>query len=225
MATIKDWPASERPRERIFREGPATLTDAELIALLLRSGIHGKDAIMFSRDLVTQYQGLRGLLNADPEKLKTFRGLGLAKAASLLAVHEIVKRFLREEMTGKSVIREPQAVVDYLSAAMRDEKRELFKVLYLDKGNAVMGEETLFTGTVDQAAVHPREVIKAALEWHASALVFVHNHPSGRLDPSREDRELTKKLQSLCNEMSIQVLDHLIIGRSGYFSFREQGLL
>lgn len=225
MTSIKNWPLSERPRERMFREGPASLTDAELIALLLRSGIRGKDAIMFSRELVGLSGGLRGLLTMDFSRLKEIRGLGPAKAASLAAVLEIARRFLKEEMTGKSVIREPQSVMDYLSAALRDEKREMFKVLYLDKGHAVSSEETLFTGTVDQAAIHPREVIRAALEKHASALVLVHNHPSGRVEPSREDREITAKLKTLCQEMGIQVLDHLIIGGSGYYSFREHGLL
>lgn len=180
---------------------------------------------MFSRELVGQNGGLRRLLTLEVGRLREIRGLGPAKAAALAAVLEIAKRFLREEMTGKSVIREPQSVMDYLSAALRDEKREIFKVLYLDKGHAVSAEETLFTGTVDQAAIHPREVIRAALEHHASALVFVHNHPSGRLEPSREDREITAKLKVLCQEMGIQVLDHLIIGGSGYYSFREHGLL
>lgn len=225
MAPIKDWPQSERPRERIFSEGAASLTDAELISLLLRSGVRGKDAIMFSRELVGIGGGLRGLLTMEAARLRKICGMGPAKAASLAAVIEIARRFLREEMTGKSLIREPQSVMDYLSAALRDEKRELFKVLYLDKGNAVMAEETLFKGTVDQAAVHPREVIRAALERHACAIVLVHNHPSGRVEPSREDREITAKLKTLCGEMGIRVLDHLIIGGSGYFSFREHGLL
>lgn len=225
MTPIKKWPASERPRERILAEGAGVLTDAELIALLLRTGVRGKDAMTLSRELVSLGGGLRGLLTMEISRLRKIPGLGLAKAATLAAVLEIARRYLREEMTGKSVIREPQCVLDYLAAALRDEKRELFKVLYLNKAHAVTAEETLFRGTVDQAAVHPREVIRAALDRHACAIVLVHNHPSGRLEPSREDREITAKLKTLCSEMGIRVIDHLIIGGSGYFSFREHGLL
>jgi len=220
-----DWPDDEKPRERLRNLGPDVLSDAELLALLLRSGIKGRDVVAFSRDLLSSFGGFRGLLNADWSGLQKTMGLGPAKTASVLAVIEIARRYLREEIMGKSFVKEPQCVLNYLNADLRDRKKELFKVLFLNKASRILGEKTLFSGTIDQTAVHPREIIKESLERNAAALVLVHNHPSGRAEPSREDRELTKKLEILCRDMSIKILDHIIIADNSFFSFREQGLL
>lgn len=222
---IKAWPTSERPRERLMRGEASKLSEAELIALLLRSGIRGKDAVAMGRELLSGFGGLRGLLQARPEQLKKISGLGAAKIAGLLAVSELAQRFLREEMPGRDVIRDPQTVVDYLYAALRDRKREVFKVIFLDKANRVIGDSDLFIGTIDEAAVHPREVVKAALDRFATAVILVHNHPSGRVEPSPEDRRLTDKIKSACETVSIKVLDHIIVGDNQHFSFREAGLL
>ena len=222
---IRAWPESERPRERLMRGDAARLTDAELIAILLRSGIRGKDAVALGRELLTSFGGLRGLFNTRAESLGKILGLGDAKCASLAAVAELSRRFLLEQVPAKDAIRDPQAVLDYLYASLRDRKREVFKVLFLNKANCVTGEADLFQGTVDEAAVHPREIVQAALERFASAVILVHNHPSGRVEPSPEDREVTKKIKAACETVSIRVLDHLIIGDNRHFSFREAGLL
>ncbi len=222
---IRGWPDAERPRERLMQGGAARLTDAELIAVLLRSGVRGKDAVALGRELLACFGGLRGLLGTRPESLIKVPGLGGAKCASLAAVAELSRRFLLEQVPAKDAIRDPQAVVDYLYAALRDRKREVFKVLFLNKANCVTGEVDLFHGTVDEAAVHPREIVQAALERFASAVILVHNHPSGRVEPSPEDREVTKKITAACGTVSIRVLDHLIIGDNRHFSFREAGLL
>lgn len=225
MPKIKNWPASERPRERLLEKGAQSLSDAELLAVLLRNGVPGKDATQLARELLTEFGGLRGFLHASPRELLQKEGLGPAKVASIAASVEIIRRQMRGELLGKNVVREPSAVVDYLYASLRDEPKEIFKVIYLDKANRVLSDEDLFHGTVDQSLVHPREVVRSALERHATSVILVHNHPSGRVEPSIEDRQVTGRIQTALATCSITVLDHLIIGDNRYFSFREQGLL
>lgn len=224
-ASVKDWPKSERPRERMRDLGIQALSDAELVAVLLRNGVRGEDALSFARNLLGKCGGLRGLFSMGWERLEKIRGLGPAKVATLLAVNEIARRKLREEILGKEVVRDPQAVVEYLYTSLRDQKKEIFKVLFLDKGNRILDEMDLFEGTVDQTAVHPREVVKIALERHATGLILVHNHPSGRVEPSSEDRMMTGKIQAALSAVGLQVLDHLIIGDNQFFSFKEHRLL
>ena len=223
--SINHWPLTERPRERLLEKGAAHLSDAELLAVLLRNGVKGKDAVALARELLAKTGGLRNLLSAEEKELKKEKGLGAAKIASLIAAVEIVRRSLREEIIGKNVIRDPESVIAYLQASLRDRKREVFKVLFLNKANCIIDDLDLFEGTVDEAAIHPREVVKAALDRNATALILVHNHPSGRSEPSPEDREITRKLQAACSGVSIRILDHLIVGGSRHFSFREQGML
>ena len=170
-------------------------------------------------------RGLRGLLSVGWKDLEEVKGLGAAKIATLISTTEIARRQLREEIRGKDFIRDPQSIVGYLSFDLRDKKKEVFKVLFLNRANHVINEKDLFHGTVDQAMVHPREVVKAALDSHATSVVLVHNHPSGRIEPSREDREITNKLHTALLTVSIKVLDHLIVGDNTYFSFREHNLL
>ena len=218
--SISTWPKSERPRERLLEKGAATLSDAEILAVLLRNGIKGKDAVALSRELLSQFGGIRGFLSADKRELKKIKGLGAAKIATLLAATEIARRSLREELIGKNVIRDPESVIAYLQASMRDKKKEVFKVLFLNKANRIIDEADLFEGTVDEAAVHPREVVKAALDCHATAIILVHNHPSGRVEPSAEDRVITHRIQAACSSVNIKMLDHIIVGGSRYHSLR-----
>ena len=223
--SIKHWTASERPRERLLKNGVSSLSDAELLAILLRTGIRGQDAVSLSRELIEKFGGLRGLLSADIQTLVHLNGVGPAKASALAAAIEITKRQLRENLTGRNALREPRGVLQYLSADLRDKKKEVFKVLFLNKANHIIGERDLFEGTIDETAVYPREIVKAALDFHATGVILVHNHPSGRNAPSPEDKAITEKIRSACELVSIKVLDHLIIAGSNYFSFKESGWL
>ena len=225
IKSIKDWPENERPREKLFEKGAGVLSDAELLAVLFGHGTREQDVVSFSRGLLLQFGGLRGLLNQDYSAFCRVKGLGQAKSAMIFAVREIGLRQLREKMIGQNFDRSPQAVTDYLTASLRDQKREIFKVIFLDKALRILGERDLFFGTIDEAAVHPREIVKAALEFHASSLVLVHNHPSGKVEPSREDYEITQKIKAACQTVSIRILDHIIVGENQYFSFSERNSL
>ena len=221
---IKSWPKSERPRELLLDKGPEYVSDAGLVAILLRTGIEGKDAVTLARELLKNFGGLRGLLNADKKDLENIKGLGTAKIAQLLSATEIAKRQLKEEIVGKTVINGPEDVLEYLSVSMSNLKEEVFKVIYLDSANVVLAAEDLFKGTVDQSAVYPREIIKMAFELNASGLIFVHNHPSGNLKPSKHDLSLNDKLVKACRAVDLTPLDHIIIGPTGYISLKEKGL-
>ena len=222
---IKSWPETGRPRERLIKNGVSSLSDAELLAILLRSGIQGKDAITLARELLSRFGGLRGLLAVGWNELRQVKGLGHAKITTFLAASEIAKRQLKQELVGKNFVRDPQSVLDYLYSSLRDKKREIFKVLFLNKANRIIDEQDLFEGTVDETAIHPREVVRVALERYATALVLIHNHPSGRVEPSSEDREITRKLEAACAAVSIKILDHIIVGDNQYYSFNEHDLL
>lgn len=218
MPCVKDWPESEQPAERMKAEGAGVLSDAMLLALVLDHKTYEADEFEFARGLLAKAGGLRKLLDgADdlPEK----------KRARLQAVKELCRRYLREQMIGQNFVRSPQAVTDYLTASLRDMKREVFKVIFLDKALRIIGEKDLFFGTIDEAAVHPREVVKEALMQNASSIVLVHNHPSGKVEPSREDYEITQKIKAACATVSVRVLDHIIIGENQYFSFSERNSL
>ena len=222
---IKYWPKSERPREMLLEKGPEYVSDAGLIAVLLRYGTTGKDAVSLSRELIKQFGGLRGLLNATQTDLKKIKGLGPAKIAQLMAAIEIVKRQLKEDLVGKDYVKSADDVVKYLTLKLQDVKKEFFKVIYLDNGNAILSIEELSHGTIDQTHIYPREIIKKAFEIHARALIVVHNHPSGNFQPSHYDREVTRKLILACEAVDIKILDHLIISPEGYFSFQREGLM
>nr|AFD03204.1 DNA repair protein RadC [uncultured bacterium W4-21b] len=205
--------------------GTRSLSDAELVAILLRSGIKNKDAVSLARELIVKFGGLRGLFSIGGAELKRVKGLGQTKICSLLVVSELTRRYLREELIGKAYVREPRAVVKYLKSTLRDRKTEVFKVLFLDKSNRIIDERDLFEGTIDEAIVHPREVVKTALELYAAGLILVHNHPSGRIQPSPEDYDITRKLQSACDVVNIRVLDHIIVGDNKHYSFSSHGIL
>jgi len=221
---IKSWPKSERPRELLLEKGPEYVSDAGLVAILLRIGIEGKDAVTLARELLKHFGGLRGLLNADKKDLENIKGLGTAKIAQLLAATEIAKRQLKEEIVGKTVINGPEDVLEYISLSMSNLKEEVFKVIYLNSANVVLAAEDLFKGTVDQSAVYPREIIKRAFDLNASGLIFVHNHPSGSLKPSKHDLSLNEKLVKACRAVDLTPVDHLIIGPTGHISFKEKDL-
>jgi len=218
---IKGWPKSERPRELLLEKGPEYVSDAGLVAILLRIGIKGKDAVTLGRELLSHFGGLRGLLNANKKDLKKIKGLGIAKIAQLLAATEIAKRQLKEEIIGKALVSGPEDVLEYLSLSMSNLTEEVFKVIYLDGANVVLAADDLFKGTVDHAAVYPRDIIKRAFELNASGLIFIHNHPSGDLKPSQPDLSLKEKLNKACLAVDLTPLDHLIIGPAGYVSFKD----
>lgn len=221
---IKYWPKSEQPREILLEKGPEFISDAGLVAILLRTGVKGKDAVTLSRELLNHFGGLRGILNANKKDLEKVKGLGAAKIAQLLAAFEIAKRQLKEELVDNKAIKGPEDVIAYLALSMADLKEEVFSVIYLNSANVILSIEELFKGTVDQSAVYPREVIKRALELNASALIFVHNHPSGDLKPSKQDLSINQKLKNACQAVDITPLDHLLITPTGYLSFKEKGL-
>ena len=194
------------------------ISNTDIFGRILR---HRSDIRFIHLDLC---EGLRGLLNADKKTLENIKGLGTAKIAQLLATTEIVKRQLKEKITGKSLINSPDHVLEYLSLSMSNLKEEVFKVIYLNSSNVVLAVEDLFKGTVDQSAVYPREIIKRAFELNASGLIFVHNHPSGNLKPSQQDFSLNEKLVKACQAVDLRPLDHLIISPTGYISFKEKNL-
>ena len=221
---IKGWPRSERPRELLLEKGPEYVSDAGLVAILLRTGIEGKDAVSLGRELLKHFGGLRGLLNANRRDLEKVKGLGTAKIAQLLAATEIAKRQLKEEIVGKTIINGPEDVLEYLAFSMANLKEEVFKVIYLNSANVILAAEDLFKGTVDQSAVYPREIIKRAFELNATGLIFVHNHPSGNLKPSQHDLSLNERLVKACRAVDLTPLDHIIVGPTGHISFKEKGL-
>lgn len=216
--SIKTWPKKERPREILLDRGADFISDAGLIAILLRTGVKGKDAVSLARDLIKHFGSLGRLLNATKEDLSVIKGLGQAKIAQLLAVFEIAKRALKEEVDGKNYIHNKEDVLKYLSFAMQDLKNEFFKVIFLDQSHGILKVEDLFKGTVNEATVYPREIVKRALEINATAVILVHNHPSGNSSPSRKDLDLTNRLIQSLQSVDISILDHLIISKNDILS-------
>jgi DNA repair protein RadC len=222
---IADWPLLERPRERLVEQGPASLSDAELVAVCLRSGTHGKSAVELARELIGRFGGLAGLLASDLPSLLQVRGLGAAKAAQLVAVLELARRSLREGLKSGSALTSPGAVRDYLRLALGARAHEVFVVLFLDAQHRVLGNTELFRGTLTQTSVYPREVVKAALAANAAAVIFAHNHPSGVAQPSQADEMLTRQLKDALALVEVRVLDHFIVAGNQTLSFAERGLL
>lgn len=226
--SIREWPEDERPREKLLKRGAAALSDAELLALLLRTGdaSAGKTAIDLGRELLTHFAGsLRSLAQADLQELQQIKGLGLAKAASLRAAFSLVTRFQARPLVTLDRFTSPSQVFDYFHYELRDARRELFQVLLLDGKNRITRRVTVSEGTLNQSIVHPREVFAPAVRESAAAVIFVHNHPTGDPTPSKEDREITRRLREAGELLGIRVLDHVIIGDGSYYSFTESGLL
>jgi len=221
---ISDWPASERPREKLLLRGSSALSDAELLSIFLRTGVKGKSAVDLSRELLTNFGSLRNLLCADQSGFCAHHGLGPAKFAQLQAVLEMAKRHLFEDMQRGDALENPQSTKNYLSSQLRAYKHEVFAALFLDNRHRVIQFEELFSGTIDGASVYPREVVKKAMSYNAAAVIFAHNHPSGVAEPSQADRQITNRLKDALKLVDVRVLDHIIVGDE-LTSFAEKGYL
>ncbi len=223
--TIKEWPEAERPRERLLAQGAASLSDAELLALFLRTGSAGRSAIDVGRAALAHFGGLNALLRADAGRLSEVPGLGPARYAQLQAVGELARRALREEMRRETLLNSPDSVRQYLRLWLGHLPHEIFVALFLDAQNRLLVAEELFRGTLTQTSVYPREVVKHALKHNAAALILAHNHPSGVAEPSRADELLTASLKQALSLVDVRVLDHLIVAGNATVSFAERGLL
>jgi DNA repair protein RadC len=222
---ITDWPIDERPREKLLQRGAAALSDAELLAIFLRTGIKGKTAVDLARDLLTEYGSLRRLLGADKNRFCLSKGLGNAKYVQLQAVLEMGRRHLQETLERGASLGSPTHTRRFLIARLRDLPHEVFTCLFLDNRHRIISFDELFRGTIDGASVHPREVVRQTLKHNAAAVIFAHNHPSGIAEPSTADRTLTQRLQQALALIDVRVLDHFVIGDGVATSFAEQGLL
>jgi DNA repair protein RadC len=222
---LKDLPQEARPREKLLSRGPAALSDAELLALLLRSGIQGKNVLQLAQELVDRFGGVAGLLHTPAEALKTVKGLGPAKRAELVAVLELARRALAQQLTQKPLFNTPQAVRDYLQLQLGGLHHEVFAVLFLDSQHRLIALEEMFRGTLTQTSVYPREVVKHALTLNASSVVLAHNHPSGTAQPSRADEALTHTLKAALALVDVRVLDHFVVTASQAVSMAELGLV
>ncbi|MBO8130958.1 MAG: DNA repair protein RadC [Candidatus Marinimicrobia bacterium] len=222
---IYSWPEDERPRERLIKFGADKLSDTELLAILLRVGSSGQSAVDMARELIKKFGSFRNIDTKSVAELKKIKGLGTAKIAQIKAAIEIGKRFLKEKNLTKIKIKTSRDIVDYFMPYMRDAKKEIFKVILLDGKNKIIKDVTISEGTLNKGIVHPREVIKEAISESASALILLHNHPSGEPEPSQDDIEITNRLISACELVGIRVLDHVILGDNKYYSFYNEGLI
>jgi len=222
---INEWPEGERPREKLLARGADALSDAELLAIFLRTGMTGCSAVDLARDLIHRFGSLRGLFNASEAEFCAAPGLGRAKYAQLCAVLAMSQRYLAEALQRGDAITSARGAGQYLSSRLRDRPREVFALLLLDNQHRMIVYEELFEGTIDSANVHPREVVKRALHHNAAALILAHNHPSGVAEPSVADRQITEQLQQALALVGVRVLDHLVVGDGTPISFAERGWL
>lgn len=221
--SIKDWPEAEKPREKLLNRGAASLSDAELLAIFLRTGIRGKTAVDLARDLLNQFGDLRKLLTAQQAEFCSYAGLGKAKYALLQAILEMSKRHQWQLLDRDTSLTDPSETEQFLKSRLRDYSYEVFGCVFLDNRHRVICFEEMFRGTIDGASVHPREVVLQALKHQAAAVIFAHNHPSGIAEPSHSDRQITQKLKKSLSLLDIRVLDHIIIGDAECFSFARHG--
>ncbi len=222
---IKNWPEADRPREKLFKSGEHTLSDTELIAILIRNGTPGQSAVDLSRKILSKFKTFRNMSHTDLRDWKEFKGLGQAKIAQVRAAIEIGRRLLTEAKQPKEKVKSSKDIADLFMGRMRDLKKEVFKILFLDNRSQVIETVELAEGTVNQANPIVREIISKALQNFAAALACIHNHPTGDCTPSKEDREFTTELCQVSNVMQIKVIDHIIIGDNTYFSFADRGQL
>ena len=223
--TIKDWPAEERPREKLLLRGAKALSDAELLAIFLRTGTAGRSAVALARDLLVQFGSITALLKADRATFCAVKGLGEAKFAQLQSTLELSRRHLGERLTRNAVFGNPTAVTDFVRTQLKGYEHEVFLALFLDNRHRLIAAEELFRGTIDGASVYPREVVKRALYHNSAALIFAHNHPSGIAEPSAADTKITRRLQQALALLDIRVLDHIIVGDEGEVSLAERGAI
>lgn len=222
---ITDWPASERPREKLIEHGAQALSDAELLAIFLRVGVVGKSAVDLARDLLNQFGSLNGIFAASEQELSRVHGIGTSKYVQLQAIFEMCRRALSEHLRERDILKSPQQVREYLVLKLNNLANEVFLVLFLDTQNRLLACEELFNGTLMQASVYPREVVKRAIYHNAASVIFAHNHPSGVAAQSTADEQLTKHLKAALSLVDVQVLDHFIVAGNQTYSFSEQGLL
>ena len=222
---ITDWPVNERPREKLLKQGAQNLSDAELLAIVLRTGVAGKTAVDLARELLHEYGGLRPLLQADKQRFCLSQGLGTAKFALLQATLEMSRRHLKEQLSKRDALTTPETTISFLTSQLRDQKHEVFACLFLDNRHHIINYCEISHGTINGAVVHPRTVVKRALSENAAAAILAHNHPSGISQPSQSDLRLTQQLKKALGLIDVRVLDHIIIGNGEHFSFSKKGLL
>ncbi len=222
---LKDIPADARPREKLLAHGAGALADAELVALLLRTGFQGVSVLQLAQRLLDHFGGLRGLLHAQADDLKAIKGLGPAKRAEVAAVIELARRALLQELAERPVLDAPARVKDYLRLQLGARGHEVFAVMFLDAQARLLKLEEMFRGTLTQTSVYPREVVKRALELQAASVILAHNHPSGAAEPSKADEYLTQTLAAALKLVDVRVLDHFVVGAGDVVSFAERGLL
>jgi DNA repair protein RadC len=223
--TIRNWPESERPREKLLERGPQALSDAELVALLLGSGTKGRSAVDLARSLLAEFGSLREMLAADRQRWEGQVGIGPARYAALMASIEIARRHLKEPLRTTSALTAPDPTRRFLLAQLRDRPYEVFCCLFLDNRHRLLAFEEIFRGTIDGASVHPREVVRQTLLHNAASVIVAHNHPSGSIEPSEADEGVTRRLRQALALVDVRLLDHLIVGDGKCFSFSEHGLL
>jgi len=222
---IASWPERERPREKLLAGGPQSLSDAELLAIFLRTGVRGRSAVDLGRTLIDRFGSLSALFGADVAAFSAVPGIGTAKYAQLQAAFELARRALRETSAKGDALASPGAVRDYLRLTLENRAREAFVAVLLDAQNRVIAQEELFQGTLTQTSVYPREIVKCAMRHNAAAVIFAHNHPSGVAEPSQADQTLTETLKRALALIDVRVLDHFVIGRGMATSFAERGLI
>ena len=222
---IRDWPNNERPREKLLEKGATALSDAELLAILLRTGTPGHSALDVARDVLKSFRSLRKLIAADRQRFCAEPGLGPARFAEMQAAIEISRRQLTDPLKAGPSLSSPRATRDFLVAKLRDLEHEVFCCLYLDKRHRLIHFEELFRGTIDGASVHPREIVKLALQRNAAAIIIAHNHPSGIAEPSQADELITQRVKEALALVDIRLLDHIIVGDGVSVSLAERGLL
>ena len=223
--SISDWPLGERPREKLLERGASALSDAELLAIFLRTGVVGKSAVDLARELLARFGSLTQMFAASEQAFCDIHGMGQAKYVQLQAVLEMSRRALQEEMHAGDALNSPGAVREYLQLLLRSRQQEVFVAIFLDAQHRVIATEELFQGTLTQTSVYPREVVKRALHHNAAAVIFAHNHPSGVAEPSQSDQLLTEALKQALALVDVRVLDHFIVAGAGCLSFAEKGLL
>ena len=226
LAGIKSWPEDDRPREKLLKKGARALSNSELLAILLRTGTNGTSAIDLARKVMKKFGTFRNMVHTDARDWKEFKGLGGAKIAHIQAALEIGRRFREDEASaGKQKVKSAKDIVEILMPQLRDLKTEVFKVVYLDSNNRIIDIVDATTGTVNQAMPIVREIIHAALQKFAVSIICVHNHPSGRIEPSLQDKQFTKELNDAGKVIGIKVIDHIIIGENQFFSFSDNGVM
>jgi len=222
---ITDWPIDERPREKLLKLGPATLSDAELLAIFLRTGIKGCSAVDLARSLLNHFGNLRVLLNASETEFCQVKGLGQAKYVQLQASVEMSKRYFAQKLDKVDTLNSVEQTKAFLQAKLRDQSQEVFAILLLDSQHRLIKYRPMFYGTIDSASVYPRVLVKQALEDNAAAVILAHNHPSGIAEPSQADKQITQRIIAAMNLVDIKVLDHFVIGDGEVISFAQRGLI